>query len=304
MKFLTPEEITHHLVKEFHDEDPNGERLGRSFRRAFDHAYDGRNTGRYSISQLSKTESAHIGSLVEIHIRREFDGFINDGESMDFEVDGYEVDCKYSKNPFGWMIPMEAMGHHMLLCHADDQTALFRVGVMYVEDQVLTRGGNRDGKRSVAKSGRETIEWIYFDHPFPPNTLLMLPEEERESILRLKSGQQRVTQLCRVALEKRIPRGTIETVAKQLDSMKRLRGNGGARSLLRPEGIVILGHYRSHQQIAHQLELPVPQKGDSVPVRIFPAEPGFGGPTFELDGIRYRKAKSGEIHEAPDLPAF
>nr|WP_249027911.1 NaeI family type II restriction endonuclease [Corynebacterium camporealensis] len=97
------------LIKAFREEDPDGTRLARVFRESFDQINDGQNTGRYSISQLSKTESAHLGSIVEINIRREFDGFINDGKWMDYEIAGYEVDCKYSKMPFGWMIPMEPL---------------------------------------------------------------------------------------------------------------------------------------------------------------------------------------------------
>ena len=40
--------------------------------------------------------------------------------------------------------------------------------------------------------------------------------------------------------------------------MKRVRGNGGSRSSLRPEGIVIIGQYESHRRIAQALAIPVP----------------------------------------------
>jgi Restriction endonuclease NaeI len=43
--------------------------------------------------------------------------------------------------------------------------------------------------------------------------------------------------------------------------MKRVRGNGGSRSSLRPEGIVIIGQYDSHRRIAQALAVPVPGRG-------------------------------------------
>lgn len=100
-----PENAISLFIEAFQSVDPDGKRLAKVFRDSFDQIYDGQHTGRYSIEQLSKTESAHLGSIVEINIRREFDDIINDGEVMDFEIKDYEVDCKYSKSRFGWMIP-------------------------------------------------------------------------------------------------------------------------------------------------------------------------------------------------------
>ena len=56
--------------------------------------------------------------------------------------------------------------------------------------------------------------------------------------------------------------------------MKRIRGNGGSRSSLRPEGIVIFGQYDSHRRVAETLGLPVPGPGESVSVRLAGIGPG------------------------------
>lgn len=284
--------ISLEITELFREADPDGERLGRVFREAFDMAYDGQNTGRYSIGQLTKTESAHMGSLVEILIRREFDDILTDGEVMDFDAAGHDLDCKYSKHRFGWMIPMEALGNNAMLCHADDQSATFHVGFAMIRDEILTAGGNRDRKRTISAKGRQAISWLFTEHPFPPNTLLQLEPELRDKVLEPESGAARLDMLFRVAQKQRIPRGIVATVAMQKDYMKRVRSNGGSRTKLRPEGIVILSQYERHRNIARKLNLPVPDKGDTVSVRLYPAENGYTGPTIFEEGKHWRIAES------------
>ncbi|HAT1301760.1 TPA: restriction endonuclease [Corynebacterium striatum] len=300
---IQPETISIQLAAAFKKQDPTGERLGRVFRESFDQIYDGQHTGRFAISQLSKTESAHLGSIVEINIRREFDGFIGDGEVMDFDIEGFEVDCKYSKQKFGWMIPIEALGHHGMLCHADDEQGTFRVGFALLDDSILTRGGNRDGKRSISAAGRSAIQWLFLDEAFPPNTLLQLSEEDRAKIFSSGSGAQRLNELFRIAQGIIVPRGIIATVAQQKDYMKRIRYNGGSRSALQPEGIVILGDYLKHQKIASELGLPIPKDGDSLSTRLVKCEKSFEGSKTYIDDSYWRIATpTHEVEPAPTLP--
>ncbi|MER0071543.1 NaeI family type II restriction endonuclease [Corynebacterium sp. KPL2850] len=298
-----PENAISLFIEAFQSVDPDGKRLAKVFRDSFDQIYDGQHTGRYSIEQLSKTESAHLGSIVEINIRREFDDIINDGEVMDFEIKDYEVDCKYSKSRFGWMIPSEALGHHGMLCHADDATSRFRVGFIKFDNSVLNKGGNRDGKRTVSAAGRKYITWLHFDEPFPPNTLLQLDPDDKDRILSLKSGAARLNELFRTAQEMRIPRGIVATVAQQKDYMKRIRYNGGSRSALQPEGIVILGDYNAHREIADALQLPIPGEGESLSVRLFPLQPDEDEKFVTIDGVNWRKARESDpIVTAPQIP--
>lgn len=106
----------------------------------------------------------------------------------------------------------------------------------------------------------------------PKNILLHAPNEIREKILGAPSGQQKINKLFELIQGILIPRGTVATVAQQKDYMKRLRGNGGARSHLRKHGIVILGEYQFHQMLAQILKIPVPHNGDSISVRLYPTD--------------------------------
>jgi hypothetical protein len=78
-------------------------RMAMVLRETLDQLYDGQNTGRYRWDQLYKTEKTHCGTLVEINLQREF--LFTDGEVMDFNIEGHEVDCKYSQGMGKWMIP-------------------------------------------------------------------------------------------------------------------------------------------------------------------------------------------------------
>lgn len=299
----TPAQIAQHLAKQLQEADPGGERMALLFRETFDQAYDGQNTGRYRPQDLSKTELAHIGSLVEINIRRQFTDLISDGIKMDYCIDGVEVDCKYSKNPFGWMIPLETVHNYAVLCHADEVKATFRVGFVYITDEILNKGGNRDKKRTISLTGRESIQWAWFDHPFPKNVLLALKPDDAEFVMQEKSGQARINNLFRTVQNQVIPRGIICTVAQQKDPMKRIRYNGGARSILLPEGIIILGDYSRHTRIAKDLGLPEPKNGGCMAVRVIETTKTFNGPKTEIDNRYWRIALPDDPHEdAPLIP--
>lgn len=278
------------------------QRFAMVIRETFDQIYDGVHTGRYRWDQLRKTEKTHAGSLVEINLQREF-GFA-DGDKLDFELAGLQVDCKFSAVKYGWMFPIESIGEICLVVTADDELGLWSVGLIRVLPDLLG-APNRDQKRSLSAAARDSIEWLWEDRPLPPNVLLRLPDNVVREIFFApdgtpRSGQQRVNELFRRVQGKRIPRGTIATVAQQVDYMKRVRGNGGARTLLRDEGIVIFGHYEAHRQLASGLGLPIPQKGECVAVRLASAEEGVG---VEIDGAWWRLANEDEeVSVAPLLP--
>jgi hypothetical protein len=137
----------------------------------------------------------------------------------------------------------------------------------------------------------------------PPNILLGLEERTLAAIFDPPSGQERINQLLRLVQGARIGRGVIATVAQQRDYMKRIRENGGARSLLRPEGILVLGEYLSHQAVASQLGIEVPQRGEIVSTRVAPAEDGHM-PAAMIDGRAWRRATLADlVVRAPRLPS-
>ncbi|MCQ3812712.1 MAG: restriction endonuclease [Acidimicrobiia bacterium] len=241
-------------------------RVATVLRDTLDQLYDGQRTGRYKWDQLHKTEKTHCGTLVEINMQREFK--FADGDKLDYKIANIEVDCKYSQDLAAWMIPNEARDELCLGLWADDSKAVWSMGLFRAVDEHLTNRGNRDQKANLNKDGKASVHWIFQKSELPPNVLLQIPEADVDHIMQPRSGAERIRRLFRTVQGRRIGRGVVATVAQQADYMKRVRGNGGARSQLREEGIIILGQYEAHQQIARQLGLPVPGKGESVSARV------------------------------------
>lgn len=265
------EPIVEAVFQEIRQLDADGTRTARVLRATLDQLYDGQRTGRYRWDQLHKTEKTHCGTLVEINMQREFE--FADGQTLDFHIAGTEVDCKYSQSMGGWMIPIEARGEICLVLTANDEKSSWSMGVVRATEDRLTKGANRDRKATISSAGREGIIWLFKDTELPPNALLHLPPTIVETVLNTRAGQQRINQLFRLCPEIRLSGNVVATIARQKDYMKRVRD---ARKQLRPEGIVILGQYLAHQKIAAELGVPVPERGESVSVRVAPASHGQG----------------------------
>ena len=282
------------------EHDPDQSRIARTLRITIDQLYDGQNTGRYRWDQLHKTEKTHCGTLVEINLQREFN--FTDGVKLDYLIAGHEVDCKYSQGLGGWMIPNEAHEQLCLVVTADDAKGKWSAGVVRARKEWLGAGRNRDAKASLSQVGREQIKWLAQNAELPPNALLGMPTEDVEAIFSSRSGQQRINELFRRAQGLRITRGVVATVAQQADYMKRVRGNGGARTALRREGIVIFGHYKSHRQVGISLGLEQLLPGESMSVRLARAQDDEKW-TAEITGERWRVAQETDpIVDAPLLP--
>ncbi len=281
--------------------DPTGERFDRVIRATYDQLYDGQRTGRYRWEQLHKTEKTHFGTLVEINVQREFG--LDDGVVLDYRIAGEDVDCKFSHTA-QWMLPPEAVGRLCLVITASDVSSQFSVGLVRADMENLRVGRNRDAKASLSAAGAQEISWLHRGAALTPNLLLQLSDEVRSLILddRRLSGQGRVDQLFRTVLEFPITRNVVATVARQQDYMKRVRGNGGARSRLRPEGIVILGDYEAHRQVARALDVPVPVNGSFVSVRLAPAQPGDSESVMLGDGAWRCADETDPAVHAPLLP--
>ena len=116
----------------------NLEEISRVFRYTFDQIYDGQRTGRFSFDQLYKTEKTPFGTLIEINLQKRF-GLI-DGNILDFSIEGIEVDCKFSKDIGGWMIPDEARDNIFLLFWADDRSSRWSLGVVRATANKLDTG--------------------------------------------------------------------------------------------------------------------------------------------------------------------
>ncbi|WP_083927490.1 NaeI family type II restriction endonuclease [Nocardiopsis prasina] len=293
------EQVLHHLL----DLDRHGLRFASALRGTFDMLLDGQNTGRYRWDQLHKTEKTHFGTLVEINLQREFK--FSGGEELDYRICGIEVDCKYSQNRGSWMIPPEAVGKLCLVLWASDVDSRWWAGLVRADLGSLNSGSNRDAKRTLNKQGKASVRWLFSDAQLPVNALLHLPPGDVEAIFALKSGSKKLDELFRRAQGIPIRRAVVATVAQQDDYMKRVRGNGGSRSNLRPEGIIILGQYKGHRTIAAQLGLPVPGPGEFVSARVVRADEGSheGRPRAFIDGRWWVRASEDDpVEPAPQLP--
>ncbi|MFI6325531.1 NaeI family type II restriction endonuclease [Nonomuraea sp. NPDC050556] len=289
--------------------DPDGSRMAATLRRSIDMLLDGPNSGRYDWEQLHKTEKTHGGTLVEINFQREFK--FEDGEKLDYRIAGVDVDCKFSQKIHGWMIPLEAVDKLLLVVWAWDPTSRWSAGVVRAKAEYLPEtGGNRDKKRYLNEAGKQAVRWLFHDKPLPENALLHMAPDDVAAIYAKRSGQQRLNELARRAQGKLLTRNVVATVATAndpkpyKDPLKRLRNNGGARTQLRAEGIIVLGQFKNHCDIARQLELPVPGPSEFVSIRLAPRGPQhYGAPFVEIGGQEWVAAsKDDPVVEAPMLP--
>lgn len=288
------------VARWFLGQDPTGERFATVLRESLDQVLDGPRTMRFRYADLRKTEKTHVGTIVEINLGKEFD--LDDGVAMDYRVTGHEVDCKYSMFFGGWELPLESLGHLVLLTWADDDTSRWAAGLWRVDPRHLGRGaGNRDRKKKMLKSGHERVRWLWRDRELPENLLLHLPTTVVERIFAQRNGQQRVNELFRSVQHRIIRRDVVLTVAQQKDGPRRARMSRETR-YLGGEGIVVLGHYEWDVAVARALGLPVPRSGEWVSARVAPADDP-GAATFEAEGVRWRLAEPDEwVGAAPKVP--
>ncbi|MDP3157537.1 MAG: NaeI family type II restriction endonuclease [Archangium sp.] len=301
------------MLKALQSERAFENRVARVLRETFDQLYDGVRTGRFRWEQLNKTEKTHAGTVLQLNLRREFDGFIGDGVEQDFLIDNVDVDCKFSKDFGKWMIPPEAVGHVCLLIWGSEQDSAHRTvwscGLIQIEESGLRPSKNRDAKRNLTLEAISSIKWLARDAAYPENLLASLDAVTAEKIFpsgdspyARGKGSERVRSLFRNVQRRLIPRTAIETAARQKDPLKRVRGNGGARSVLAQEGIIILGHWDEHCRIAWALRLPEPtQSGEFVSAQV--ERTSDHQQSVEIDGGRWRLARPGAaVSPAPDVP--
>jgi hypothetical protein len=293
---------------ELHRLDPAGAQVASVLRDTLDQIYDGQHTGRWSYDQLHKTEKTHVGTLVEINLHRQF-GFA-DGTATDYRIAGIEVDCKYSMTYGGWELPPEAIDHICLLITTNDQRSSWDAGLVRVSSNLLRAGANRDAKRQLTAGGHAHIRTLWpGNQRLDENLFLNLAAGIRDRIFNARAtrgsqhGQARTNELFRLVQHRIIRRAELATVAQQDDFMKRARGNGGARTQLRAEGILVLGHQDNDPLIAAALGLPIPAKGEFVSGRVIPAQDDRHDPVATIDGQAWSLARFGDpVVPAPVVP--
>ena len=156
-------------------------------------------------------------------------------------------------------------------------------------------------------AGRATVRWLFRQQILQENTLLHLDIATVEHLLNNlggpRRGQLRINEFFRLVTERPIGRGVIATLAQQDDYMKRVRANGGARTALRAEGVVIFGDDAHHQVIVQQLGLPPLGAGESMSARLVRVDGPDEGAAL-IDGEWFRRCREAEepTRPAPLLP--
>ena len=247
-----------------------------------------------------------MGTLVEINIHRAFE--FGDGAAMDYEIAGADVDCKYSQSIGGWEFPPEAYdGRHLcLVVWASDDASAWSAGLIRVApDDGYLGSPNRDMKRKLLGAGLARVRWLHKDASLPENLLLHLGDDVRDQIFAAggtrNSGQKKVNMLFRLVQQRMVNRGSVETVAQQKDPMKRAR-DARKPEHLGSEGILVLGHQEHDPDVARDLGLPVPRKGEFISARVVPAGES-PAPSAEIAGSRWRLAHDDDlVVPAPLMP--
>jgi len=206
------------------------------FRQAFDELIDTPRTRRLLFEELDANEKAVLGIRVEAALRQ----ILNFPRGkLDFLIGDHDVDVKFT-SVNNWMIPPEAIGHACILCQANEAKSLFSVGLAIAGEGNLTQGQNRDKKRSFSKAGKENIHWLAYQETFPANVWQSVSIEEVNTIFGPSSGTERIVALFELFEGEALHRSVIQAVARQVDYMKRIRSNQGARDDLHPKGIIVL----------------------------------------------------------------
>ncbi len=191
---------------------------------------------REPFSEIEKTEKTYLGTKIEIRLRHLLKA--TKGDVLDLRIDGTEVDIKNTVAS-QWTIPPEAIGHPCILIRSNEAKALCSVGLLVIREVYLNPGKNRDQKKTISKEGMGHVRWILRDTPYPQNFWEFFEPAIHKAITAPRGGRARLTELFRLVQKRPISRTIVESVAQQMDSLKRLRKNGGARDQLAREGIAI-----------------------------------------------------------------
>lgn len=222
------------------------ERMGAIIRKATDEVIATPRTRRWTLDQCNDQEKAFVGVNLENLVRAEYD-FAEGKAGMDFDVDGVDVDCKWSRKLNGWQIPPEAVGHICLLVHGDDITGEMAVGLLRIREQILV-GGNRDSKRTIqSPGGISEIRWLVRPRtPLPENFLMSLRKQDRDAILAPRGGDARALELFTRCEGMILSRHVIESIGQQADEARRFRGE--TRDRLLKMGFEVLNGARIEQR--------------------------------------------------------
>lgn len=210
-------------------------------REAIDFVLDAVRTGRTELSELDNVEKTFIGLKVEHFVRDYLD--VPKG-IRDLVIDGLDVDIK-NTTAETWMIPPETYRTEdpCLVIASEAATRRCWLGLIVARDAYLTKP-NRDMKRGVASGAFENILWLVEAAPMPQSHWQGIDMEEFRELRKMRGGSRRAATFFSRHLRKPVHRSVVQALLyDQDDYMKRLRGNQGARDILRTQGIALLSGF-------------------------------------------------------------
>ena len=232
---------------------------------AVDFVVDPIRTARTLISDLDNVEKTFIGLKIE-HYLRDFLG-VPKG-LRDLRIGDLDVDVKNTVRGT-WMIPPETFSNQepcVLVMVATEKNEC-SLGVIIARPDYLN-APNRDGKRSVSASAFANIWWLLRNERLPQSRFAEIDMQRFRELRSVKGGAKRAAQFFRENCEMVIHRNVIlGLLHDQLDPMKRLRGNGGARDILAAEGIALLSGSYDRNLIA-KYELPLCSREEFIATQI------------------------------------
>jgi Restriction endonuclease NaeI len=130
------------------------------------------------------------------------------------------------------------------------------MGLILARPEYLTKG-NRDQKGSISAAGKANILWLIREVSWPRDRWAGIDMKRFRELRKVKGGSKRMAQFLRENLGRPIHRTVVQALLHdQKDFMKRVRGNGGARDILKKEGVtVVSGTFGKERESSRLLQL-------------------------------------------------
>lgn len=221
-------------------------------------------TARTKVSDLDNVEKTFIGLKVEHFIR----DFLDVPKGIrDLRLLDRDVDIKNTVNNT-WMIPQESyrVSGPCIVILSDTEARLCWMGVFLAHLEYLSKP-NQDKKRGVSASGKTNILWLVEGAKWPLSPWVSIDMERFRELRKVRGGKKRAAMFFRENLSKPVNRRVVQSLLHdQLDFMKRIRSNGGARDILAEENISILSGTFSND-VLKKLNMPVIERNEFIAVK-------------------------------------
>lgn len=207
---------------------------------ALEYVIDPIRTGRNKLSDLDNVEKTFIGLKVEHFLRDRLDA---PKGLRDLVIGGRDVDVKNTvSDSWSWMIPQETYSRSepCILVAVDETRREAWLGLFVARPEYLSLP-NRDKKCGIKKSAYIHIRWLAQGLRFPIDRWESINMERFRYLRVIPGGSERAATFFEENLRRPIHRSVLQALLyDQKDYMKRLRGNLGAKDLLKPKSIALL----------------------------------------------------------------